>query len=117
VYKRQRLYKEFYDEDLVDIKSLKKEFIDYWISNLCTSAINHPTIKTYMNPDIPLNNKNILVLKYKDFSTLENGSYVAITKLGKFVNGKVTEDVIDKYTLAVQKQQEFIEIYCPTSKK
>lgn len=109
----KRLYKEFYNEDLSDIKSLKKEFIDFWINNLCTTAINHPTIKAYMYPEIPENNKNILVLKYKDFSTIENETYVAISKLSKFIKTRITEDVIDKYKLAVQKQQTFIENFCP----
>ena len=111
----KRIYKEFYGYDLQDIKLLDKKFIDFWIEELCMSIlnINDPKIRTYLNPNIDPNDQNVLVVKYKDFYTVENDSYVFLNKLNKFIDSKITDDVVDKYNLYLQKHLRFIEEFCP----
>jgi hypothetical protein len=109
----KRLYNEFYGFDMQDIKSLDKEFIDFWIKQLCVLAIDHPTIKSYANSNIDPDSKNVLIVKYKDFHTVENDSYVFLNKLNKFIDSKITDDVVDKYNLYLQKHLSFIEEFCP----
>ena len=109
----QRIYKEYYDVDMQDINSLDKEFVNFWIKELCISALNDSRIKSYLNPNIDTNDKNVLVVKYKDFSTVENDSYVFLNKLTKFIDTRITDDIVDKYKLYLQKHLSFIKEFCP----
>jgi hypothetical protein len=110
----QTAYMDYYGKTIESTDNLEKDFIDFLIKRLYNILERRSYFNSYVNPIIPDEYKEkILVIKHKDFFTKNNGHYLGLENISKFINLPVEEDVTYKYTSVIEKREAFVKKYLP----
>jgi hypothetical protein len=105
---------DYYGKTIESTDNLEKDFIDFLIKRLYNILERRSYFNSYVNPIIPDEYKEkILVIKHKDFFTKNNGHYLGLENISKFINLPVEEDVTYKYTSVIEKREAFVKKYLP----
>ncbi len=105
---------KLYNVSIDTFEILEKGAMDLWIKETYAIIINKNFFKSFVNPIIPDKFKDmVLTIKYKDFYTKTEDSYLSIEKLKNFTSAPLTQDVYEQYDNIVCNRKILIESRVP----